>query len=190
MSFNNQNSHISSGLSVDTTPTPIGFVYAPLSGTWTSSALGDNFLLTGTSSDALVELMSDYLSSGETPTAAAQNNFTAYPIFDYVYFDNKIAKVLQVISPTKILVNVDFAITSQTISATSSIMKSPCRVTFSTDTLADFLSIYFPDGSSYVTPSGTGQVIEKSVWVGFGTLQPFLAASNAGGGATVAIIEY
>lgn len=193
MSFNNQGAHHTSGISLGTTTVPNGFVYADLEGTWNETTEGNYFLLTcNDPGNAVVELMSDYLYSGIEPSAEA--NIPVTPVFDYVYSSDmlKIAKVIRVIAPNQIIVERTLGgLSNNVIGATTSIIKPPTRISFTSETLSDFLILAFPDGTGYTTPtSGASTLAEKSIWAGFGTLIPFLSASNAGAGATAAIVEY
>lgn len=196
MSFNNQGAHISSGLDIPAAAEAYGFVYKAITGTWTSTALGSNFLMTGTGGNAVVELMSDFLYSGNTPTAAAQKNFTNAPFYGYVYVAGGtaggmfIAKVIQVMDANHFIVNVSTSASSATLKAVTRFIKAPSEITFSIDTQNDFMQCSFPDGTTYTSPGGGG-VVEKVISAGEGTLEPFLSASNGGGSNTVgAVIQY
>lgn len=191
MSFNNQGAHSTSGVAIDTTPAPNGFVYGDLTSLWTESPEGNYFVLSASGGNAIEELMSDHLYSGNT--LSSQANIPVTPVFDYVYSpaNNLIAKVISVVDDNTIIIDRTVGGgTDIAIGATTSIIKPPTRIGFSIDTLADFLILSFADGTSYQSPAGTGGIVEKAVWAGFGTLIPFLSVSNTGSNATTALIEY
>lgn len=175
-------------IALTSTALPVGFFYANMAGTWTSTAVGSNFLLSGTNGAALNELMLDKLITGTSVTIKQNPDpptiIPTSPLFGYVFYSGKIARVLAVMTDNKILVDADISASGSTIVAVTTQYNCPSKITLIGDiTGASTVAMTTP-GNAAVNITPTTEVVIGSEE---GTMEPILMSS---GGTISVVITY
>lgn len=164
---------------------PYGFKYAQLTGSgWSCVAAGNYFILTATGSLFTDEILRDKLITGNTSNGSLPN----VPLFNYVYYpDNtpngnslRIAKVIEVISDTEMLISSDISSVSEIWACTTNIEVPFSVELYADSSVANTLLIVHPDSTPQSFPSTSSAPAVYKEDSGDGILVPFLGKVTLG----------
>lgn len=158
---------------LDATPHPHGFLYYPMTGTWTYSTTGGRHFLTGTGGNAINELLYGSLLDGAPGSTSPA---PIAPFFDYIFdVGGSITKVIAVLTDN--LIEVTSGVISgagATLSATTSKTGCPRRMIFTPADNTNFVDINFPEGTRQSWTSNA-PIVEDGY---DSTLTPFVTTTS------------